>query len=188
MLKDIKSKLSNLSSSGVLHASAIALFVKVIAAGGAFLLNIVIARTLGAEQAGYFFLAQTIIVIVAIISRQGFDNVLVRFIAGYSIEKQSLLVAGIYRHVLIRILFTLMITCSLVFLLKDFISVYVFSKSELSPLMTLAAFAIAPLAICQMHSYCLQGEKRIVPAMLFESAGITIVFYFPFCFSNLSIH
>jgi O-antigen/teichoic acid export membrane protein len=60
-------KLSKLASDPALFVGAVsALVVKLIGAGGAFLLNIVVARELGAEQAGYFFLAQAVCVFLRI--------------------------------------------------------------------------------------------------------------------------
>ena len=87
----------------LLAGSALAFVVKIFSAMGTFILNILIARSLSIEQAGYFFLTQAIIIFSAVIARQGFDNALVRFIASYRVNDEDDHIAGIYRYSLIRI-------------------------------------------------------------------------------------
>ena len=109
----LSEKKINTHLKDLLTGSALAFFVKSISAAGAFLLNIVVARSLSVDQAGYFFLAQAIIIFLAATARQGLDNALVRFIASYSVNNEVGLVAGIYKYALMRTIHMLLIFSSL---------------------------------------------------------------------------
>ena len=58
-----------------------AFLLKVLGAGFSFGLSVVLARLLGAAGSGIFFLAFTIVVILATFGRVGMENALIRFIA-----------------------------------------------------------------------------------------------------------
>jgi len=55
MLSKIKAILNDAEHRHTAINAAIALFIRVFGAGMAFVFNLIIARQLGAEQAGYFF-------------------------------------------------------------------------------------------------------------------------------------
>ena len=55
--------------------------VRVFSAVIAFLLTLFITRELGAEEAGYYFLAFSFVAILSAFSRLGMDNTVVRFVA-----------------------------------------------------------------------------------------------------------
>lgn len=158
----------------LLAGSALAFVVKIFSAMGTFILNIVIARSLSIEQAGYFFLAQAIIIFSAVIARQGFDNALVRFIASYRVNDEDDHIAGIYRYSLIRIIPILLIFSSLLCVGSNLISSWVFNKPLLSGVLIIGALAVLPISITQLHGFCLQGEKRVTLAMLFNSTLLSL--------------
>ncbi|WP_432697794.1 hypothetical protein ACQUQP_05455 [Marinobacterium sp. YM272] len=54
-LSSLKDKLSDTHTREILLGSAAAIIVKVLAAGASFLMSLVVARTLGADEAGLFF-------------------------------------------------------------------------------------------------------------------------------------
>ena len=91
----LKNLAKRLYRSELVRGSFIALCIKVLAAGAAFAMNLVVARQLGAEQAGYFFLCFTSMMLVSGICRQGYDNALVRFIAAENSTQAS---TGLGQH------------------------------------------------------------------------------------------
>ena len=160
---------------GLLAGSMRAFAVKLLSAVSAFLLSVVLARFLGSDQAGYFFLAQAIIIILAIVGRQGFDNALVRFIAGYTVNSEVGLISGVYKYSLIRILPLLVILSLLLWLGSDFISENVFEKPLLSSVLAIGALAILPMSIAQLHGFCFQGKKETMLATLFQSGLLSVL-------------
>lgn len=165
----------NPNLNDLLTASSLAFIVKLLSAGSAFLLNLIIARFLGAEQAGYFFLAQAVILFLSALARQGFDNALVRFIAGYSVNKQEYFVSGIYKYALIRIIPVLIILTIFLCVCSEYISVKIFNKPLLSGVLVIGALAILPISIAQLHGFCFQGKKNVALAMLFQSALLSVL-------------
>lgn len=165
-------KLNTLARNELALKAAVALTVKVVGAAGAFLLNVVIAQFLGAEQAGYFFLAQAILVILSVFIRQGLDNALVRYIAGYRVENDQVSVAGIYHLALSRVLPFGISSAIMLWFCSDWIAVNVFAKPPLGSVLAWSSLAIVLIALSQLHGFCFQGQKRIAHAMSFESAAL----------------
>ena len=162
--------------SGELALKAVlALAIKIVGAIGSFLLTFFIARSLGAEQAGYFFLAQAFLVILAVFVRQGLDNALVRYIAGYQITNATKLVAGIYRLSLIKVLPFSICAAFTLWFSSVWLSNTIFEKPLLEWPLKWCAVAIVPLALSQLHGFCFQGQKKIAQAMMFESAALAVV-------------
>ena len=173
--------LSNLKKE-LLLGSFFAFTIKAGGVASAFALNIVIARNLGAEQAGYFFLAQTILLILAPFSRQGLDNCLIRFIAGYKDkDTNENNVAGIYRLALQRVTPVALSLSASLWFASEWLAIYVFSKPQLGSALKLCSLAITPLALAQLHAYCFQGKKRIVLSMLFESSALATLAFALIC-------
>lgn len=171
----LSEKKINTHLKDLLTGSALAFFVKSISAAGAFLLNIVVARSLSVDQAGYFFLAQAIIIFLAATARQGLDNALVRFIASYSVNIEVGLVAGIYKYALMRTIPMLLIFSSLLWVCSDFISNWVFNKPLLSGVLAIGALVVLPISVTQLHGFCLQGKKRVTLALFFQSALLSLL-------------
>ncbi|MEZ9282133.1 oligosaccharide flippase family protein [Vibrio cyclitrophicus] len=175
-MNSLISKLSNKVKDPTLLLGAMsAFFVKVLAAGGAFLLNVVIARNLGAEQAGYFFLAQAICVFLASLTRQGFDNALVRFIAGFKVSDDFISISGIFKYAFLRILIVSSITALCLYIAAPWLSNTVFQKPPLDKVIYISALLIVPLSLSQFLGFCFQGLKKVVPAMFYQSGLLAIL-------------
>lgn len=168
-------KISFLAKSEIAKKAFLALTVKILAACGAFLLNIVIARNLGAEQAGYFFLAQAICVLLASITRQGFDNALVRFIAGFKVSNDSASISGMFKYAFLRVLIVSIVMALCLYSTASWLSISVFDKQHLEQTLHVAAFLIVPLALSQFMGFCFQGVKKVVPSMLYQSALLAVL-------------
>ncbi len=65
----------------LVRGASLAFAIKVVAAGLAFGLNVILARLLGADGSGIFFLTYTVILVSSALGRIGMENVLIRFIA-----------------------------------------------------------------------------------------------------------
>src|SRR5574340_239897 len=81
----------------IVSGAAVALSLKVVAAGTAFALHVVLARLLGAEGTGIYFLAFTVIAIGAVIGRLGLDNAMLRYIAAHASVQDWSAVKGVSR-------------------------------------------------------------------------------------------
>ena len=77
--------------------SIIGLGIKILAAISIFMMNIAVARTLGAAEAGLFFLGFTFVTMAAAIGRVGLDQTIVRFIAAQQAMDTIGMLHGVYR-------------------------------------------------------------------------------------------
>ncbi|MBY6225137.1 oligosaccharide flippase family protein [Ferrimonas balearica] len=159
----------------LLSASGLAFFVKAIAALGTFVLNVLIARLIGIEQSGYFNLALSIVTLISILSLQGFNNVLVRFISAYRASGKGDEYNQVYIFAVLRTMpASIAASFSLIYF-SDWISITIFGKENLSDVISILSLSIAPLAICHINGYSFQGVKKVVHSMLALSAGVPIV-------------
>ena len=81
--------------SELFSKSVMSLLLKILAAGAALSLNIIISRFLGAEHSGYYFLAITLVTVLAMLSLMGFDPIVTRFVSAYSSKNNWSLVNAV---------------------------------------------------------------------------------------------
>lgn len=149
----------------LLAGTSIAFALKVFAAGLAFGLNVVLARLLGAEGSGIFFLAFTIVLIVATVGRVGMENALVKFIAANIAAKQPGKILGVYQRAIHYSLFMSIPLSVFLYLLAPWASQVIFTKPELVYPLRIMAMAVVPLAILTLHAHALQGLRKIAASI-----------------------
>jgi len=147
----------------ILKGSIFSIILKIWSAIAVFLMHVFIARRLGAEDAGYFFLSYSIIILMAILARHGFDKVLVRFIAAANDLTE---INQLYTYALSRVVIVSFIISTILFFTANFISNQIFSKPEMCATLQLMSVIIFPLAISMIHSQTLQGLKLVVKSLL----------------------
>jgi len=159
----------------LISGAYVAFVLKIVAAGMAFLLNIVLARLLGAEGLGIFFLAFTIVVIMAGIGTIGMENALVRFIAANVSVNKLGKVLGVYKK---ANLYSFMAAGSFSFVfyfISPWISQNLFNKAELGEPLSFMSLAILPLALLNLHAFALQGLKKIAASISVLSIFVPLV-------------
>lgn len=159
----------------LLRGASVAFALKVLAAGLAFGLNVVLARLLGAEGSGIFFLAFTIVLITAAIGRVGMENALVRFIAANIAANQPAKVLGVYRKAMFYSLIAATVLSILLYLLAPWMSQVIFSKPELARPLAIMAIAVVPLALLTLQAHSLQGLKNIAESILVLSVAVPLL-------------
>ncbi len=159
----------------LLRGASVAFVFKVIAAGLVFGLNVILARLLGAEGSGIFFLAFTIVLVVAAIGRVGMENALVRFVAANIASEQPGKVLGVYRKAMLYSLVMSAILAVLLYLLAPWLSYAIFAKPELSDPLAIMAIAVVPLALLTLHSHALQGLKKIAISIFVLSVSVPLL-------------
>lgn len=160
MIKKILSTTGE-GSRAILSGAVIALILKGLAALTAFGFNVLLARLLGAEGTGIYFLSFTIVFIGATLGRFGLDNTVVRFIAIAKTENNPAHLYGIYRKATfittaLSIVITILIEiCSL------FIVDLGFADTTLVRPLQIMALSLTPIALYTLHAFALQGLKSI---------------------------
>jgi O-antigen/teichoic acid export membrane protein len=167
LIERVLNRLRNADSDlkKILRGSSVAFCVKILAAGFAFAMNVVISRQLGAEEAGIFFLGYTIVFIAAAIGRLGLDNTFVRFIAAHHSTNQWGLINGIYLTGLRWSLVASLCIAALLWLLAGYLATEVFNKPDFEDVICIMALGIPLMAMFTLHAKALQGIKQIPQSM-----------------------
>jgi len=139
----------------------------------AFIFNIVLARTLGADGAGTFALVYSTLIIVVICARFGIDRSLLKLVASHGSANEWPKVRGAYNSGRLSVLLLSMgLTIGLYFGAVPISAFY----SDVVPVSTLrlVSLAIIPVAMIFLHAEALKGLKRVNLSLLLN--GIMIPF------------
>lgn len=161
-----KRKRINEHSLEVLKKGGVAFALKISGAGLAFVLQLIIARHLGASDTGIYYLALTIITVAATISRLGMDNSVTRFVAAQASEQNFGKVKGVVRVAAKIALGASLGISALLYVLSEWVSITIFAKPVLTDPLRYMALMIVPLSMMTIIAKALQGLKRIRDAML----------------------
>lgn len=163
-----------LRREGVLHQSMLALFVKGFGAIAAFLMNLVMARTLGAEQGGYFFLGFTVVTFLGAVSRCGFDNVILRHTAAACSRGDGLAVRQLFlKGAGVTFLVSGAVAIGL-WLAADGLSNSVFGKPDFGPVLAAIAPGVVTMALLWQLAQSFQGMGYVSSAIIAMNAAANI--------------
>ncbi len=151
----------SLHTKEIMHGAMSAFVLKIIAAAVAFGYNILLARMLGAEGSGIYFLSLTIVFIGATIGRLGLDNTVLRYVSIASGKENFSELHGVYQKaILITTSLSIAIT-GIIEILSRWISENLFSSPDLTIPLQIMALSITPIALFTIHAGALQGLKQI---------------------------
>lgn len=155
--------------------AATALAVKVLGAGFAFAFNVLLARMLGAEGAGLYFLALTVTAIASVVARVGLDNTLLRFTAAHSSVGEWAEVKGATaKGIALTTALSLILTVIL-FAASPWLAGSVFSKPDLAEPLRWMALATLPLSLFSLYAEMLRGLKHIFASQSLQGLLLPIV-------------
>lgn len=150
--------------------SSAAFAVRAFAAAIAFLMNVVVTRTLGAHEAGLFFLGQTLLVVLAMLSRFGLDHLIVRFVSIASDQNKPAAANAVLTKAMLITLPLSLIATTLCFVFAQAIAREVFHQEDFAPTLRAVAFCIVPYALFQVLSFGLQGRNQVASSIVINAA------------------
>lgn len=156
----------------VLRGASVAFVLKVIGAGLGFVLNVLLARLLGADGAGVYFLALTVTSIATVLGRMGLDKPLLRFTAANAGRGDWRAVKGVYQKGMTLALLASGTSALLMFAAAPSLAETVFSKPELTKPMRWMALAVVPMAFLILNAEALKGLRRIRDSQLVQGVGV----------------
>ena len=142
--------------------SMVALIIRISGAGVAFLMNVVIARDLGARESGFFFLAVTVCAMLATIGRVGADQTILRFVSIYSMQKEWDKVHGVINTLM---KWGLMVTGAMAIIICIFsrpIAIHFFHKAEFQNSLIWTALSMPFYACYNLFGMALQGRRKVL--------------------------
>lgn len=160
MLSKVKAILSDSEHRHTAINAAIALAIRVLGAGMSFVFNLIIARQLGAEQAGYFFLSLAVAMLLAAVARLGFDNTVLRFTganANNGTTVKSILIFALKYS--LPVASAIAVT---LYFLSPVIANSVFNKPQMANSLAFIAPAIIGLSAVTIIAMSLQGRHNLI--------------------------
>ncbi len=158
----------------IVERASMALLIKISAAVLNFSLSVVLARLLGAEGAGIYFLSFTVVTITAMISRLGLDNALLKFVASSVAEENWQAVKGVYQRSISLVLVSSLLVALGLFLLAPWLSYTVFKDSNMLLPLRFMALANIGLALFTLNAQALKGLKHVASALSVQSLWVAI--------------
>lgn len=178
LIPHLKKKLERLRADEhmreIARGALLAFALKIFGAGLAFGFNVVVARLLGAEGSGLFFLALSVTAIGSVIGRVGLDNALLRFTATHATKGEWGKVRSVY-SLGMRIAILAAGSLSIIgFVVGPWMAVWVFQKPALAEPLRWMSLSILPYALLNLQAESLKGLKRIRDAMLVQGIGVPL--------------
>ena len=164
--KKLKNFGKNAENKELVKHSFLALVIRIFGAGAAFLMNVVVARYIGAEQAGYFFLAVSITTLVASIGRVGADQTVLRFVSIHAEKKEWPNVHAVMKKMMMWTYLPLIFFTVVMCVFAKQISVYLFHKEELTWPLFWTSLTIPFFAGYNVLGMALQAVRKVVYSVI----------------------
>ena len=147
-------------SRDMLRGAALVFGMRATGSAMAFIFNVMLARKLGAEGAGVYFLAFTVVTIASVIGQLGLENAMMRFTAASAAKQDWETIAGICRR---GIHLSLLASGALsigVFLAAPWISNSLFNEPSLTTPLRYMALSIVPLSLLNLYAGLTKAVNR----------------------------
>jgi O-antigen/teichoic acid export membrane protein len=158
----------------IVKGASLAFSVKVVAAGVNFLFNLIVARSLGADGAGLFFLSLTLTTIASVLGRVGLDNTVVRFIAAdLTLGDAGRVKALVRKSILVTLTASALCTAVLI-VWASWLSRVAFSDPRLERIIMMMSISIVPFSLLNLYSNLHKGIKHVVETLLLASVVVPL--------------
>lgn len=159
-------KSNNSSFNSILKSTSKAFFIKLSNAVFGFLFNILLAKQIGAEGSGVYYLAFSVNTISILISEMGMRNVLLRFVASYSADKNWDGIKGIIQKTYLFSGVMAIIISVLIFFNSTLIASHFFNNLETASVIKYMSLAIFPTTLILLSSSILKGLERFKEGLI----------------------
>lgn len=143
--------------------------IKILGAVLSFMVSILIAKNFEAEGVGLYSLANSILNVFVIISAFGFENSIIKFVSIYFEEKEFAAIRKLEKYGFVISGFLSILSCICIFFLSGFISLNIFKKNELQPMLNIIILAVFPICSIRILSALLKGIDNIKEGLLIET-------------------
>lgn len=155
--KQDKSEIHKTELTRIAKGASISFVGKIFDGSFRYLYLIIVAKILGVESFGVFMLGLTIITIAGIISRLGLEIGVVRYVSLYNGIKDKARIKGTIVQSLKCSFVTSALVGVVLFFTAELLSVKMFKKPELEPIIKLLSFSIPFLSTALVALACTQG-------------------------------
>lgn len=148
-----------------------------------FVVSITIARLLGADGSGVYYLATSVMAIAATISQLGFENTVIRFVASHAAVDEWNTVRFVYRNTIKVVTLVSLVVTIIISAGAPWLANQLFGKPLMEMPLILIAFAVMPFSLSQIQTEALRGLKKIPASQLVRSvllplSSLTLIYPF----------
>lgn len=155
-INKIKSTLQAGDNRELVISSALAFLIRMLGAFSGYVATFFIARFLGAEESGYYFLAFSIVTVLAVFSGVGLENTVLRYIGA-----RPACTVNVFNKSLIIVLVMSSLSAGCLYFSADYVSLTIFNKRDLYPVLQSMSLGVVGLSILTIVAMVLQGLRRI---------------------------
>lgn len=166
----LRNILANADNRDLLLSSAFAFVIRVFGAISGFAATFFIARHLGASESGYYFLAFSVVTVIAAFSRAGLDNTVLRFTG----SAPDLAVNTVLKS-LVLILALSSFSAFVLYFGAPYFSAVFFSKPELAPVLKFMSLGVIGLSTLTISAMALQGLRRVSASIFVLNIAVNLL-------------
>jgi len=159
----------------ILGGSLLSLALRVFAVALTFVFNVLVARRFGAEGAGLYGLAITVITMSMTLALFGLDHASVKFVAAAQSVRAFWRVERLSVNAVLIVLALSTASAVAVYFSRTTLASEVFSEPGLKNLLAIMSIAIVPLALARLAAACLRAVKRLFAALMAESVLVPLM-------------
>lgn len=159
----------------VVRGGSVAFVLRMLGVGLGYGFNVLLARLLGAEGAGVYYLALTVTTIATAFGRVGLDNALLRFTAANAARGDWNKVLGVYRRGIGLAALASTVVSVITFSGAPWIAQSVFSEPALVEPLRLMALGILPWSLLTLYGELLRGLEKIASASFVQGLSIPLI-------------
>lgn len=161
--------------SHVVRSASLAFALKATGAIFSFLLNLLLARLLGADGTGLYYLALTAATVSSVIARLGLDKTLLKHVSIHGAKGEWSGVWSVYRTgIALATGMSLVLTASVV-AAAPAIAVGLFDEPLLVAPLRVIALGITPHALMVLHTEMLTGLREVRYALMLQGFGVPLL-------------
>lgn len=175
MIAELFAKLLGTDEVGVVDSAMKTLVVRVGGAALALLFNAIVARSLGADGTGIYFLAFAIITVCSMVSRFGLDTAVIKVVGRDHDKQDSGAMRGLYRGSASAVLAIGCVIAAATWLFAPEIAERVFDRLELTGALRHLAPAIPLLALLNVQAAFFLGIHRASAAISLQNVLVPAI-------------
>jgi len=156
----------------VVRGAAAAFVLKVVGVGLAFGFSVLLARLVGAEGAGVYFLALAVTTFATIIGLMGLNIAALRFAAASASVGDWGAVKGVYRKGVMLGTASSVAAVLVMFAVAPLLAERLLSKPELTGALRWMSLAVLPMVLLILHADMLRGLKRVRDSQLIQGVSV----------------
>jgi O-antigen/teichoic acid export membrane protein len=167
-------KIKDVDFRELLKEGGISLFFKGFAVLASIIFTKLMNRWYGVDAYGFFMTFWSILMVVSVIAKLGFDSSIVRFIAGYKAKGEFENIKKVYRFSYFTVFFVSAFLSLAIFLFSTQLSNVFFDK-DYSFCFILVGVLIIPFALMNLNAEAAKGLKNITAFSFFQNGTIYLL-------------